>query len=86
MDRLTITQLIKIIKTYCNFSNKIFFSVEAQNYRIWCSENSQIIEERPLDPEKVIVWGVLWSEGSIGWDAAQYVSKSDRKLSQKIQC
>ena len=62
MDRLTTTQRIKIIKTYYktstrngNFSNKIFFSDEAQftigehvykqNCRIWGSENPQVTEE-----------------------------------------
>ena len=48
-----------------NFSNKIFFSdeihfilagyVNKQNCRIWCSENSQAIEEKPLHPENVTV-------------------------------
>ena len=47
----------------CNFSNKIFFSDEAHfslggyvnalHCRIWGSENPQVIEERPLHPEKV---------------------------------
>ena len=59
-----------------NFSNNIFFSGEAhfrfggyvntQNCRIWGSENSQVIEERSLYPEKVPVWSGLWSEGVIG--------------------
>ena len=60
-----------------NFSNKIFFSDEAllhsvgmfvnkQNCRIWDSENTQVIEERPLHPEKVTVWCALWSECVIG--------------------
>jgi hypothetical protein len=59
-----------------DFSNKIFFSDEAhfslcgyvnkQNCRIWGSENPQVIEERPLHPEKVTVWCALWSEGVIG--------------------
>ena len=30
------------------------------------SENPQVIEERPLHPEKVTVWCALWSEGVIG--------------------
>ena len=45
-----------------NFSNKIFFSDEAldeyaskQNCRIWYSEKTQVIEEKPLHPEKVTV-------------------------------
>ena len=52
-----------------NFSNKIFFSDEAhftfceyvnkQNYRIWGSENLQIIEERPLHSEKSL-FGALF--------------------------
>jgi len=59
-----------------DFSNKIFFSDEAhfslggyvnkQNCRIWGSENPQVIEERPLHPEKVTVWCAFWSEGVIG--------------------
>ena len=59
-----------------NFSNKIFFSDEAhftlggyvnkQNCRIWGSENPQVIEERPLHPEKITVWCALWSKGVIG--------------------
>ena len=59
-----------------NFSNKIFFSNEAyfilgghvnkQNYRIWGSENDQVIEVSPLHPENVTVWCTLWSEGVIG--------------------
>ena len=50
---------------YSNFSNKIFFSVEAyftlggyvnkKNCRIWGSEIPQVIGERPLHPEKVTV-------------------------------
>ena len=70
MDRLTIIQHIKIIKTYHhrsddNFSNKIFFSnkahltlggyVNKQNCIIWGSENSQVIEEWLLHPENVLV-------------------------------
>ena len=59
-----------------NFSNKIFFSDDAlftlfgyvnkQNYRIWGSENLQVIEKRPLHPEKFTFWCALWSEGVIG--------------------
>ena len=55
-----------------NFWKKIFFSAEAhftlggyikrQNYSIWCSENSQVIEERPLHPEIVTAGWALWSE------------------------
>ena len=55
-----------------NFSNTFFFSDEAhftlggfvnkQNCRIWGSENPQVVEERPLQPEKVTVWCALWSE------------------------
>ena len=33
--------------------------------RIWASENPQVIEERLLHPEKVLVWCALWSEGVI---------------------
>ena len=54
-----------------NFSNKIFFSDEAhfplvwyvnrQNCHIEGSENPQVIEEKPLHPEKVTVWCVPWS-------------------------
>ena len=61
-----------------NFSNKIFFSdeplftlgryINKQNCRIWDSENLQVIEERPLHPEKVTFWYALWSECVIGWD------------------
>ena len=59
-----------------NFSNKIFFYDEAhftiggyvnkQVCRIWYSENPQVIEKRPLYPEKVIVWCGLWCKGMIG--------------------
>ena len=69
-----------------NFSNKIFFSDEAyftldgyvkkQNCHIWGAENYQIIEERPLHPEKLTVWCVLWSEGVIDAGTAQYVSNN----------
>ena len=48
------------------FSHKIFFNYEAhftlgvyankQNYRIWGSEDPQVIEESPLHPEKVTFW------------------------------
>ena len=76
MDRLTISQRIKIIKTYYkNFSNKIFCHeahftrgeyVNKQNCHVWDSENSQVIEERPLHPEKVTVWCVLCCKGVTG--------------------
>ena len=59
-----------------NFLNKIFFSdkahfifgeyVNKQNCRILGSEEPQVIEERPLYSEKVIVWCALWPEGVIG--------------------
>ena len=59
-----------------NISNKIFFSDEAhftlrgyvnkQNRRIWCYENPQVIEERPLHPEEFTAWCALRSEGVIG--------------------
>ena len=52
-----------------NFLNQIIFSDEAyftlggyvniQNSRIWDSENPQLIEEKSLHPEKVIVWFAL---------------------------
>ena len=58
------------------FFGKIFFSDEAhftlggyinkQNCRIWSSEDRQVIEERPLHPQKVTLWCALWSEGMIG--------------------
>ena len=50
---------------YRNYPDKIFFRnaahfglggyVNKQNCRIWGSENSQVIEEKPLHPEKVTV-------------------------------
>ena len=56
------------------FFEQFFFSDEAhftrdgyvnkQNCRIWGSD--QVIEERPLHPEKVTVWWALWSVGVIG--------------------
>ena len=58
-----------------NFSNKIFFFffklieftlggyVNKQNSCIWDSEDPQIIEERPLNAEKVTNWCTLWSDG-----------------------
>ena len=59
-----------------NFSNKIFFSIEAhftlgayvnkQNCGIWSSEDPQVIEEGPLHPTRVTVWCALWSEDVIG--------------------
>ena len=55
-----------------NFSFKIFFGdevhftldgyVNKQNYRIWGPENPQVIEDRPLHPEKVTVLCALWCE------------------------
>ena len=51
------------------------------------SENPQVIEEGPhYIQKKITVWCALCSEGVIGWDAIQYVSKSDRKFPQKNQC
>ena len=59
-----------------NFSNNIFFNDEAyftfggynnkQNCRIWSFGNSQVLEERPLNPEKGTVGCALWSQGMIG--------------------
>ena len=78
----------------CFIWQKLFFGLYAQIYwlqnyflrRICGSENPKIIEVRPLHPEKVTVWCVLWFEGVIGWVTAKYMSKSDRKLPQKNQC
>ena len=60
---------------YRNFSNKLFFSnevyltlvgcVNKQNYGIWGTENSQVIEET-LQSEKVAVWCALYSKSVIG--------------------
>ena len=59
-----------------NFSNKISFDdgtpfilggyVSKQNCRIWDSKNPEVIEERPLHPEKFTVWSALCSEDVIG--------------------
>ena len=52
------------------FSDEAYFTLggyaNKQNCRIWSSENSQVIEERPLHTEKVTVWCALWSEGVVG--------------------
>ena len=57
------------------FEQNFFFSDEAHvttggyvnkhNCRIWGSENPQVIEERPLNPEKVTICCDRWSEGVI---------------------
>ena len=60
-------------------------NVYKQNSRSWGSENPLVIEERLLHPEKLTLWCVLWSEDVIGWDTAQYVPISGRKLPQKNQ-
>ena len=57
-----------------------------QNCIIWGSENSQVIEERPLHTEEVTLWCAICSKGMVGWDTAQYVSKNGQKFSQKNQC
>ena len=62
-----------------NFSNKIFFSVEAyfilsgyvnkQNYCIWGSENQQVTAESPLHTENSlfgILFGALFGTHSVG--------------------
>ena len=52
------------------FSDESHFTlggnVNKQNCRIWGSGNPQVIEERPLHPEKVAVRYALWYEGVIG--------------------
>ena len=60
--------------------------VSKQNCCIRGPVNHQLIENRPLHPEKVSVWCAVWSEGVIGWDIGQYISKSGRKWPQKNQC
>ena len=40
--------------------------VNKQFCRIWGSEHPQVIEVRPLHPEKVTVWCSLWTEVVIG--------------------
>ena len=68
-DRLQCRKYVKFVVEQQavdgNISKKIFFSYESlftlcgyvkkQNYRIWSSEDPQVIEERPLYPEKVPV-------------------------------
>ncbi|GFU50944.1 hypothetical protein TNCV_4461401 [Trichonephila clavipes] len=37
--------------------------VNKQNCRIWSEANPQVYVETPLHPEKLTVWGALWSGG-----------------------
>ena len=70
-----------------NFSNKILFSNEAhfilggyvnkQNCPICGSAYPQVIEEKPLHPEKVTVCCALWSKGVIG---TYFVENENRSL------
>ncbi|GFV80158.1 uncharacterized protein TNCV_1477201 [Trichonephila clavipes] len=59
-----------------DFHKRILFSDEAhfwlngyvnkQNCRIWSEANPQVYVETPLHPEKLTVWGALWTGGIIG--------------------
>ncbi|GFV83760.1 DUF4817 domain-containing protein [Trichonephila clavipes] len=56
-----------------DFHKRILFSDEAhfwlngyvnkQNCRIWSEANPQVYVETPLHPEKLTVWGALWTGG-----------------------
>ncbi|GFX93852.1 hypothetical protein TNCV_1590271 [Trichonephila clavipes] len=37
--------------------------VNKQNCRIWSEANPQVYVETPLHPEKLTVWGALWTGG-----------------------
>ena len=40
--------------------------VDKQNCRIWISENSKMIIEKPLYPQRLTVWCGSWVGGIIG--------------------
>ena len=57
----------KILRTKFSSAMKhISHSVGMLTNKTWGSEDSQVIEKRPLRPENVTVWCVLWSESVIG--------------------
>jgi len=75
MDRLTIEQRVKIIKTYYKSgdSNIATFRALRDDYGRHNRPTKQVIgkivkkfEEKPLHPDKVTVWCALWSKGVIG--------------------
>ncbi|GFV90787.1 transposase [Trichonephila clavipes] len=92
MNRLTPEQRFQIVQFYfkimVDFHKRIFFSDEAhfwlngyvnkQNCGIWSEANPQVYVETPLHPEKLTVWGALWTGGIIG----PYFFKNDEGHNQ----
>ena len=64
-DRLT--KGVDFRKKKSSFQMKlILIDVEAQNCRVWATENPHAYIEKPKHPKRITIWSGFWSLGIIG--------------------